>query len=100
MLKSPNDILLAFKPRTALTRLLPKLLPKESGNQVFRDGEEVVVRLSKRHPPVKGTVVRSLGPTRYLVTFQGVLRKPHMNQMKHSDGVLLAKCVNYVSCQM
>ncbi|KAE8739254.1 hypothetical protein FOCC_FOCC015252 [Frankliniella occidentalis] len=79
-LRSPNDVLLNFKPNSSLSRVLPKVL--KSNVQKFRDGEAVLVKLQKRSPPIKGYVVRSLGPIRYLASFEGVIRGPHTNQME------------------
>ncbi|XP_034244764.1 uncharacterized protein K02A2.6-like [Thrips palmi] len=95
-LKAPNEVLLSFKPVTSLSRLLPNFRSESAKKSEFRDGESVVVKLSKNHPPVKGTIVRRLGPTRYLVSFEGVLRKPHINQMNHSYE--LVRCVNFTAC--
>ena len=95
-LVSPNQMLLSYQPRTNLSRLLPSISCNPPSNLPYRDGQSVLVKLHKRSPPVRGTVVRCLGPTRYLVSFQGVLRKPHVNQMRHAPAIL--KCFNLCAC--
>jgi len=68
--KSPNEMLLLYKPRTMLSQLLPvSNIPLS-----FKENESVVFKLNKRSPVVKGTVVKALGPNRYLVSIEGVER--------------------------
>ena len=83
-LKSPNEMLLCFKPRTLLTLLIPSIRPNAALPNTlahFREGDRVNVKLSAKHAPVPGTVVRSIGPSRYIVSMGGVQRHAHLNQM-------------------
>jgi len=81
--QSPNQMLFNFKPRTLLTQLLPsKNVPLSETH--YRDGESVVFKLNKRSPVVKGSIVRSLGPNRYIVNVAGVEREVHHNQLNRA----------------
>jgi len=82
--KSPNDVLLSFKPKTFLTQLNPKItpVPPRFVDSPFREGDPVLARIAKT--VVKGTVVRQLGPTRYLVNIEGVIKHAHVNQLKRA----------------
>lgn len=83
-LKSPNEMLLCFKPRTLLTLLNPSIRPDASLPNTlahFREGDRVNVKLSPKVAPVPGTVIKQIGPNRYIVSMGGVLRHTHLNQM-------------------
>ncbi|KAJ1519211.1 hypothetical protein ONE63_011183 [Megalurothrips usitatus] len=81
--KTPNELLFNFRPRTLLSKLLPsKNVPLSETH--FRDGEIVVFRLNKKSPVVKGEIVKSLGPNRYVVSIAGVHREVHHNQLNRS----------------
>jgi len=81
--KTPNELIFSFRPRNPLSGLLPLDSPQLK-SLPFRDGEKVLVKLSKRHPVVEGVVVRYLGGTRYAVNIQGVIREPHINQLSRN----------------
>ncbi|KAJ1524581.1 hypothetical protein ONE63_011067 [Megalurothrips usitatus] len=81
-LKSPNQLLLSYQPRTLLTQLLPQ--PGTRPLSQFRDGESVMFKLHKRSPVVTGSIVRILGPTRYLISVAGVEREVHHNQLSRA----------------
>ncbi|KAK3914943.1 hypothetical protein KUF71_005631 [Frankliniella fusca] len=84
--KTPNELIFSFSPRNNLSNLIPHSNPQFK-SLPFRDGEKVLVKLSKRHPVVEGVVVRYLGGTRYAVNVQGVIREPHVNQLSRSPVV-------------
>ena len=81
-LKSPNDLLFAYKPATLLTMLLPgKSL---NTNVQFREGEIVFLKLHRRSPTVQGTITRVISPLRYQISVEGVLKEVHHNQLVRS----------------
>lgn len=78
-LKAPNQILFAFQPRTLLTQLLPRNVRPLSGKSSFSPGDAVVLTINKQK--MNGVVVKQLNVNQFLVDVQGVLKKPHVNQM-------------------
>ena len=83
--KSPNELLLSFKPRTLLSILNPAINPSSSlPLSKFNEGELVDVRFSKKHPIAQGRIVRIIGPNRYIVDFAGTQKIVHYNQMSLS----------------
>lgn len=79
--KSPNDMLLSFRPCTSVSRLNPKNHVSPSNNFPYREGDKVLVRFSPKHPVVSGIVVRPLGGSLVLVSIAGVMRPLHLNQL-------------------
>jgi len=59
--KTPNDLLLCFKPRTNVSRLNPRSHVAPNTISSFKEGDKVFIKLSKKHPVVSGEVVRHLG---------------------------------------
>lgn len=82
-LKSPNEMLLSFKPRTLLSILLP-LQTNLSTSHHFRNGERVFLKLHERSPIVAAVVVHPIGSDMYLVSVEGVLKSVHHNQLSRS----------------
>ena len=78
--KTPNELLFAFKPRTLLSNLHPSSKTVHVNNP-FNSGDKVYIKYGKRVPVVKGTVIRPLGNSRYLVCVEGVMKTPHVNQL-------------------
>ena len=76
----PTEMLLRFKPCTLLTHLLPSSNTPLSDFH-FRDGEEVLFRVNKNSPIIKGTIEKSLGPNRYLISVCGVKKIVYHNQL-------------------
>ena len=82
-LKAPNEFLFSFKPRTLLTQLLPQgNVPVSSSH--YREGEKVFFRLKERSPVVSATIISVKGPTRYIVSVQGVTKEVHHNQLSRA----------------
>lgn len=85
--KSPNEMLLSFKPRTLLTILNPAIRPDARLSNTlahFREGDPVNVKLSKNHPVQRGIVVRPVGPDRFVISIAGVLKHVHTNQLSRA----------------
>ena len=80
--KSPNQMLLSFQPRTLLSQLLPKNV-RAVNSSPFNAGDAVILTINKQK--MNGVVVKILSSNRYLVNVQGVLKKPHLNQMTLSQ---------------
>jgi len=82
--KSPNQVLLSYAPRTMLTNLHPKFHTSPLFPSLpFRETEMVLIKIGSQ-PVMKGTVVRPLSATRYLVSVEGVLKTVHLNQMSYA----------------
>jgi len=82
-------LFLSFKPRTMLSQLLlTGNIPLS--NYHYQPNESVIFKLNKRSPTVKGTIVKALGPTRYVVSIEGVEREVHHNQLSR------VKCLSNV----
>lgn len=85
--KAPNELLLAFAPRTELSLLHPKCLSScnNANFSIFREGDAVSVTVG-RNPSMEGIVVRQcgVGSPLYLVSIAGVLKKVHANQLVHA----------------
>ncbi|KAK3918671.1 hypothetical protein KUF71_007918 [Frankliniella fusca] len=80
--KTPNELLLSFKPRTLLSQSNPKIassLGVPTSFTPFREGDTVLVRFAK-HPPVNGTIIRQSGSNIYLVKIADVIKQCHFNQ--------------------
>jgi len=84
-LKTPCEMLFAFRPRTLLTNLLP--VKKDLLKSHFREGETIFVKLHKGSDTVSATVVRPLGVNRYLISIEGVLKEIHHDQMVRSPKI-------------
>lgn len=80
-LKTPNELLFSFKPTTLLSHLLPPSVSKSQNKFHFREGEIVFVKLTKRTPAVKGTIVSAKSADIYIVSVEGVLKEIHHNQL-------------------
>jgi len=81
--KTPNQLLLSYTPRTLLTNLHPQVQTHVSPTLPFKDGDTVYLKIGTA-PVLKGVVLRSLSPTRYLVSVEGVYKKVHVNQMAYA----------------
>lgn len=77
--KTPNELLLNFQPKTLWSQLNPKSINPVSLS-TFKPGDRVVLTINKQK--LTGIVVRALSSQQYLVNVQGVLKKPHVNQIK------------------
>ncbi|KAK3925713.1 hypothetical protein KUF71_013962 [Frankliniella fusca] len=87
-LKSPNEMLLSFRPRT----LLSQLLPESNANlrdYHFKIGEIVKFRLNKSSEPVTAVIVSSKGDNIYIVSIHGVEKEVHHNQLSRAGGRVL-----------
>ncbi|KAK3910618.1 hypothetical protein KUF71_020432 [Frankliniella fusca] len=80
--KTPNEILLLFKPRTMLTQLVP--VSNKPSTAHFKEGDNVMFKLNARSPVLQGVIVEVRGPTRYLVSVSGVQREVHHNQLSRA----------------
>lgn len=80
--KAPNDLLLVYRPRTALSKLNPKCNPGSGTSHVYKEGDKVLVRFSKKHPVISGVVIRPLGSSMYQVSINGVIKPLHINQLQ------------------
>lgn len=80
--KTPNELLLSYKPATMLNQLLPSGPGSSAGTRShFRAGETVYFKLTKRSPAVMGVITSALGPNRYCFSVQGVIKELHHNQL-------------------
>jgi len=81
--KSPNQLLLSYTPRTMISNLHPTVESPVTATLPFKDGDSVNLKIGNA-PILKGIVIRSLSPTRYLVSVAGIYKKVHLNQMSHA----------------
>jgi len=73
--KTPNEVLLAFRPRTYLSAINPKFIRQLCQfTPPFREDDKIFVRLAN-FPIFEAIIVRQISATRYLVSVEGVLKK-------------------------
>ncbi|KAK3917257.1 hypothetical protein KUF71_026111 [Frankliniella fusca] len=80
--KSPNQMLLSFKPRTFLSQSNPtqtSSLGLPSSFSRFRPGDKVTVRLNNSN--LEGVIIRQIGVNNYFVNINGVIKQVHFNQL-------------------
>lgn len=86
--KTPNSMLMSYMPRTALTILNPVHNPKSMKRLPyyphFTENETVLVKVGSASP-CKGTIVKVLSSTLYLVNVNGVLKRLHLNQISNAS---------------
>ncbi|KAK3909408.1 Isoleucine--tRNA ligase, mitochondrial [Frankliniella fusca] len=93
--KTPNELLLSYKPRTMLSQLVPTSNTVSTYPNHFREGDRVKFKLNERSPTVDATIVRING-NRYLVSVEGVQKEVHFNQLSRAPiQVLFAKALIY-----
>lgn len=86
--KTPASLWLGFSPRTHLSLINPKYqlsnIQSQYLNLPFKEGDEVIIKLSPNSPVVKAIAVKPLGYNRYLVSLNGVLKSLSLNQISCS----------------